>query len=239
MEIQQNQGSKVYTKSQSRTLSTALLTAGIGFLVTCLVGYLFSYLILSVNQSEFTLLGMAGGGLLIAFVLALVWSFNVEKWSINAGIAITTLYAVCEGIGFGSLFVFLQAREIMIIFGLVGFILVGSYCVSRILTAKGAMTLWKLATVLFVVYIVGALIVLLSTLFSGISEDTLKFYNITCFVGGLLSVFYIIYNLWAAKNLDVWLQDDQLKTKWGLIIGFNILMNLINLVWTLARFLRD
>ncbi len=165
MNTQKQTITPIYTKGQAKTVTTALLTATIGFLITTLVGYAVSYLIYDAIDGDLTagnwheaLLGLATGGILISFILSFVWMFNMNKWSIGAGIAITTLFAICEGVGFGSLFVVLEVKELMIIFGMLAFILLGAFGVSKILTDKGALTLWKLSWWMIGFYLLGSLV---------------------------------------------------------------------------------
>ncbi len=231
--MEQNVVVRGYSQKQSKAITTSMLVAAIGFVATCVLGYAFSFLWESMYGVINRLYIISGIALLATLILSIVWTFKIDSWSIGAGIGVVSLYCLAESVGFSSLFVAFNVREILIIFGLVGFILIGTYCVSRVVSAKGALTLWKVTWTLTIFYMIASLIVTLSTLFlKGIS---LQMMLIISFVGGLLSVLYLVYEFWSIQRIDEFVEDSEMKTKLAIFYGFQILIDIIALIWRIAR----
>lgn len=237
---------KVYSQTQRSMVSTAMLTAGIGFLLTCLVGYLVSLLWEKLNYGTYyeqvetasnlnTLYTISGIGIFVSMIMSLIWTFKIN--SASYGLAFTTMgiYCLSQGVGFGSLFYVFELREILIVFGMVGFILIFCYSISKIITAKTAMTLGKIAFIGTIGYLFGALILSLISLFV-ISPGTVRtIMLISTFLGGFLSVIYIIYVFWMLQRTNEFLQEDEtLRRKIAIFFGFQILVELICLIWRIA-----
>ncbi len=183
-----------------------------------------------------TLYTLASIGVATSVILSLVWTFRVNSWSLGAGIAIITVYSISNGIGFGSLFLIFHMKEIMLIFGIVGFILLGTYVAAKCSTLKGMLTLTKVISFIFIFYMLALLIVFLSTFFTlGGSSQIFGLYMMVSGVGGLLSCLYLVYEFWMIQRLDDFIEDQEIKKKNAVFFGFLILTNLISLVWTIAR----
>ncbi len=226
-----------YSQKQSKALTTAMLVASIGFIATCLVGWGFSFLWESLDPFQFSnvyyqIVAISTVSLVVAMVLSIIWSFKWDKWSIGAGVGVITLYCFAESIGFSSLFVILEVKEILTIFGLVGFILLGTYGVSKVVSQKGILTLTKLIFFLLGFYIIGSLVMFVTSFFV-VGFNVM--WIVMSFVGGLLSVAYLVYEFWMLQRMDEFFTDGEIKTKLAVFFGFQILIDLISLVWQLAR----
>ena len=227
-----------YSQKQTKALTTAMLVASIGFMVTCALGWGLSFLWEHLDPFNFEpvyyqLIAISSVSLIATMILSIVWSFKWDKWSVGAGVGVISLYCLAESIGFSSLFVILEVKALLSIFGLVGFMLLGTYGISKVVSAKGILTLTKLIFFLFGFYIIGSLLLFMTGFFVNSGFNTL--WILMSFVGGLLSVFYLIYEFWMLQRMDEFFTDSEIKTKLAVFFGFQILIDLVSLVWQLAR----
>lgn len=237
--VQQEQAKQ--TKS---IMTMSMLVAGIGFVVTCLVGYIFSYAFSwAATQENWEswfdiLMGIAIFGLVFSLVLSTIWRIRREKWSIKASIILITIFVISNGIGFGSLFFLLHVKEIMIIFGMTGFILLGTYGLSKLMSTKAALTLWKVATALLLTYSIAMGIVCCATYFTiGIGKNIGGLIVIAVAISGFASVLYLTYYFWRINKYETEIKDETLRKKIALFYGFYILVNVLKIIWVLAYIL--
>lgn len=233
-----------YSVKQMSVMTISLLTAGIGFLGTFLIGFLCQYLLsLSSNGiAESTLYTVSSIGILVGSILAIIWCFRVYKASTGFAIATILTYCISFGIGFGFLFYAIDFKSILFAFGVVGLIFLGTFIISKIISFKVALSLAKIlivsAIVAIVVILVSNLVVFYTNIFSSFetSIQTARItILITTIVSGLLSIGYLAWNLWLAQNMDQFAGDANLSKKIGMFIGFQILVNLIQLVMLILR----
>lgn len=230
-----------FNKHQVSSLTRAMMVTGFGFLATFLIGILIEYLIdYSIKIGSITninvLFSITAVGLIISFGLSIIWSFRVYKAS--TGFATTTIivYCIANGVGFGSLFYLVEYWEIMMVFGVLGLIFLFTFGISKIISSKVVLSLMKIAFVATIVYLVFVLIVGLLSGFGLLSFFSFGYsYLIIIAVSGLLSIFYLVYELWIIQNLDKFYLDNELTKKLSIFMGFQILMNLINLLWVFLR----
>lgn len=234
-------GVYTYTKKQMSVLSTSMLTASIGFIATCLIGYLTQFVLTQYGDSIATtsLYIISSIGIIIGTVLSFVWTFRWQNASLAFGSSIIALYCICYGIGFGFLFYSLELSDIIFAFGMVGLITLGSFIVSKVMSVKAA---YKFSQMAFVIGIVGFVIILVCSMvamFTPIVSTSFKtLFLITSIVSGIISIIYLIYSLWLAQNMDKFINDAQLSTKLGIFLGFNILVQIITLTLNMLRFIR-
>ena len=228
-----------YNKKQTSVLNTSMFTASIGFLSIFAIGFLSQYMLensTSYFQVE-TLNLISTFGIMIGFVLSLVWAFRVYKASTLFALTTVTLYCVSYGIGFGFLFYSLNQKEVLYIFAMVGAIFFGTFLVSKTLSIKAAMKLSKMLWIASLVAMVSYLFLSMFMFFSFYRSFTTNYaiFLVTTGISGVLSVLYLVWSLWMAQNMDSFMQDSEMSKKLGLFIGFQILMNLVQLVILIAR----
>ncbi|MDE5545259.1 MAG: hypothetical protein K2I76_01460 [Malacoplasma sp.] len=240
-----------YDKKQISVLNVGMLTAGIGFLYVAALGFLLEYLVfnpLLQNISydndylgtSYIVLTLAVVGLTIGSILSLVWSFRVYKASLAFAITTIFIYTTSYAVGFGSLFSYINwiydgLSLIMVAFALVGIIFLGTFAISKLLSIKSAITLSKLIFASFGIALVAFLVVLFWSLF-GMSQEAYRvIILVTSGISCLLSVLLLAYNLWLAQNMDKFYLPNELNLKVGLYIGFQMLVNLMLLLWSILR----
>lgn len=233
--------SYAYNKKQASVLSTSMLTASIGFIAVFLIGFLSEYL-LKLAADNGNAMGIQAMsivstiGLLVGLILSIVWSFRLYKASTAFGITVISIYCISYGIGFGFLFYALNMLEIISAFGMVGLIFLGTYLIAKAMSIKVAMKLGKFIFIASMVYMVSFFVLLMVLLFVPLSwTANVTIILITTGVSGLLSVLYLTWSLWMAQNMDNFISEEQLSKKMGLFIGFQILMNLVQLVFLILR----
>ncbi len=229
---------KIYNPKQTSVLSNALLVAGIGFISTSLIGFLFAW-IFSQNSFNGDNLYYLGGPLLfLSVILSIVWQFRIEKASNFFMFSVVSLYCVSNGIGFGSIFLALEMSQIMIAFGMTGFIFLGTFAISKIMSDKVALGLGAILFIASIAYIIASIIISLTSFFM-IGRSNVSYFNvliISSIVGGLISVGYLAYSLWTIQNMDRFLNvNDETRKKYSIFFGFLLLMNLISIFWRILQ----
>lgn len=245
---QQKSAKVKYSKYQVSALTRAMMVTGFGFLATFLVGILTEYIIsLILGSNTITNIQMSISvitnlwvitviGLLVSVVLTLVWSFRVYNASTGFATITIAVYCLANGIGFGSLFFVVAYWEIMFAFGILGLIFLFTFGIAKLLSFKSALNIMKVATIGTIVYLVFVLLIGLVSVFC-LSTDVFNYlYLVIIAVSGLLSVLYMIYEIWTIQNLDKFYLEQELTRKLSIFMGFQVLINLINLVWILLRF---
>ncbi|MGL5591146.1 MAG: hypothetical protein ACRDCF_00180 [Mycoplasmoidaceae bacterium] len=234
----QQSRNKIYSKRQVSMLSNALFVAGIGFVFTALLGYLTAFLFRTNSVSGDVLYYLGGPLIFISVILSIVWQFKIENASNFFMFSVVTIYCIANGIGFGSIFLALEMEQIMIAFGMTGFIFLGTFIISKLMSIKAAMSFGKILFVSAIIYIFGSLIVSLSSWFI-IGTSNTAFFNIliiSTIVGGLLSVGYLAYSLWLIQNMDKFLtNNDDLKRKYSIFFGFILLINLLSIFYRILQ----
>lgn len=242
---------KVYVKNQMSMMSIALLVAGIGFLVTGLIGFGFSILMENVMQDAVqwentynALVAVVAICSIISLVMYFVWIFRIQKASLGFQIFCISLYCITNGFTFGGIFYFVEAPEIVIAFAATGLVLLISYIVGRIMSVKVGFALGKIIMVICIVYLIVTLIVMIMSIFSVLpSMNTYNsvldqwIYPIVIGISGILSVLFLTYSLWALKNMD---QNKEYLTQKearniAIYYGFIILMNLIRIFYLVIQ----
>ncbi|MDE5767134.1 MAG: hypothetical protein K2H56_01150 [Malacoplasma sp.] len=241
-----------YDKKQISVLNVGMLTAGIGFLYVAALGFLLEYLVFNPlleniafgnfedSSASYIILTLAVIGLTIGSILSLVWSFRVYKASLAFAITTIFIYTTSYAVGFGSLFSYVNwiydgLSLIMVAFALVGVIFLGTFAISKLISIKSAVTLSKLIFASFGIALVAFLVVLFWSLF-GMSQEAYRvIILVTSGISCLLSVLLLAYNLWLAQNMDKFYLPNELNLKVGLFIGFQILVNLMILLWSILR----
>lgn len=229
---------KLYSKRQVSMLSNALFVAGIGFIFTALIGFLSAWLFQNNSIGGNTLYYLGTPLIFISLILSIVWQFRIEKASNFFMFSVVTIYCISNGIGFGSIFLALEMEQIMIAFGMTGFIFLGTFLVSKIMGSKAALNLGRILFISAIVYIIGSLVISLTSFFMiGISNRS--YFNvliISTIVGGLISVGYLAYSLWIIQNMDKFLtNDDDLRKKYSVFFGFILLINLLSIVFRILQ----
>lgn len=237
-------GAKGYSRLQVSMMSKALLTASIGLVLTCLIGFLFSYIYSVSNVSPGLLQGLSTVFILISVGCTFVWMYKIQNASNLLIFGTIGLYCLANGIGFGSLFYLLQANEIMIIFGAVGVIFFGTWFISSIASIKFMMSFSKfilIATIVYFIFNIGMFLFNFFNIFGMRYGTRMNFewiYIISSAVSGLLSIGYLAYNMFNIQRMDKFLDSTpELKNKYALFFGFTILMSLISIIWSMARIL--
>lgn len=234
-----------YSQHQMSSLTRAMMVTGIGFIATFLVGLLTEYIISVLISSQdiydsfnsmVTLSIVTVVGLLVSFILTLIWSFRVYNASMSFAIFTITIYCIANGIGFGSLFYLVEYWEIIFAFGILGLVFLITFGIAKIISYKAALNLVKIAMIGTIVYFVLVLIVGLLNGFGILPLFSFEYsYLIIIAVSGFLSILYMIYELWVIQNLDKFYLDAQLTKKLSVFMGFQVLINLINLIWIFLR----
>ncbi|MGL4647723.1 MAG: hypothetical protein ACRCVI_03260 [Mycoplasmoidaceae bacterium] len=228
----QNVGVKVYNKKQVNMLTNALLIAGLGFIATCLIGFLFTWLFSFNPISATTIYVISGPLLFVSFVLSFVWGFRIRKASNFFMFTIISLYCISMGISLGLLFLLAELPQIMLAFGIVGFIFLGTFGISKIMSTKTAMNLGKILLVATIFYIIAIVLTTISSFFLYGNGIYFIIAIAISALGGLLSIGYLAYTLWMIQKMDEFLIDDEeMKWKLSVYFGFFLLTNLISLLY--------
>lgn len=237
-----------YNKKQVSVLNIGMLTAGIGFLYLAALGFILEYnvfLNLAAQQggADLILISLSSVGIIVGFILSLIWSFRVQKASIAFGIITILVYTTSYAIGFGSLFAYLNmvyGNEslllIMSVFGFVGLIFIGTFAVTKLMSLKTFINFSKIIMVASIIGIISLVVLLILSMFL-VGEAYRVTFIISSVVGIIMSVLFLAYDLWLAQNMDKFFMDDSINLKMGLFIGFQILMNIIILIFNLLRLL--
>lgn len=252
---QQKKSKVQYSKHQLSALTRAMMVTGFGFLATFVIGILTEFIAskiigfttisnidsISVNDyfaymNVYTNLIIATViGLLVSVVLSLIWSFRVYKASTTFAAFTIAIYCLANGIGFGALFLLVDYWQIMFAFGILGLIFLFTFGIAKIISFKTALNIMKVTAIATIVYLVFVVIVSLLSVFV-LSTDTFNYlYLVIIAVSGLLSILYMVYELWLIQNLDKFYVEEELSRKLSIFMGFQVLVNLINLVWIILR----
>lgn len=237
---------KFYSKSQRSMSSIAMLTASIGFLLTCLIGYLVSLLWEKLDYGNYydkmqaasnlrNLYIISTIGIFVSVIMTIIWNFKRGSASYTFAFISLTIYCLSQGIGFGSLFYVFDVREILLIFGMVGFILLFCYISSKVTSEKIAMSLGKISFFGFIGYLLASITILIISLFVVKNEYYRTVMLISTFVGGLLSLFYIVYLFYQLQRTEEFLIDDvKLRRKIAIFYGMQILVQILFMIWRIA-----
>ncbi len=231
---------KVYSKKQQNILARSLGVAAIGFLLVVAIGYGLYYGILKGNISYDTYNILAGVGISLSFILmlTLLWA----KPSIGLYVGLLISYTVSAGVGFTSLFARFDMPELMIIFGLAGSVFGITAILGFILPQKAIATITKfsfysffLAAILSLVFI---FVGVFTPLGSGWQWYTYLIIVLTTFfaVGYNIYLFYTISKLQEFHNENEDIKQTHLLV---LMLGFNILVSFIQLIWRIAYILAE
>ncbi len=238
-----------YNKAQGSLMTKALMITGLGFAAICGVGYGVGAIYdsamagsSSAGMSSQTL-GIIGGICLIASMfMAIFWMMKFE--SAGWGLIGTTflVYILGQGIGFGSLFLIFDGTELLWIFGLAGgiFLIMGVIGIS--LSSRAAMSLMKMLMIGTMVYLGLSLMMMLFSMFgvwnvftTGGNMDWM-YWGITVF-SGLLALGYIAFDMHMLSKYNEFhnLEGANNVNKIAAFFGFKLLMDLIYLIWIIAR----
>lgn len=225
-----------YNKKQLSVLQISILTAGIGFLATFLIALIAQQIDKHFPIGRTTLALLSTISIFTAFILAIIWNFRFYKTSTTYSIFTISLYCLAFGIGFGFLFNLLRLSEIIYSFAVVSLILLITFLVSKVLSAKQA---FKLGKFIFISSIVFLVVFFIYTIVAWFVGSTTRFWlqTLVSGVSGILSILFLTYNLWLAQNMDNFLNENSLTKKLGIFIGFQILVNLLNLLMIVMRLL--
>lgn len=220
-----------YSKNQLKLSSIAYLTTGVGLLLTFLVALVFNY-IPSVNRDVFA--GLASVGLIVSLIMTIIWQFRVQNSSMGFRVFVIVLYCISNGIGFGSLFQYIGANQIIASFALTAGICLACYIVSKILTRRAAMNLGKIIGVMFGIYFLFAIVMFFSWAF-GIGGNML-YIGISVLMPIIL-LLAITYQMWMISKMDEFVQDTNQTIAFGMFLGFSLLMMIIQILWIILRYI--
>ena len=226
---------------QTRILTKTFTIFGVSLLVVCGLGYLISYLM----TSNPDIIGKVSTTYLIgSFLVLLPFSF-LRFWIIRkfSTFVVGIFYSLCVvimAITFSFLFLYFQGQvgNLMYIFGLAGFIFLGS-ALYGYFTKHNVMRLAPIlmfSSIALIVAMVISYFVYNSTLMMAISV-----------FGILIQIGFIIFELYQLKNSKIFIEQltngDQTKmqsmeNKFAISQAFCLLISFINLVTFLARFMR-
>lgn len=252
----------LFSRTPSRIQSSSLLrksflTAGLLFAAVCLIG-LFTKLIVdqtgaisdAVSSSRFdtsffklssaeankikVVFGFGSLCILASSIMTLFWVFRLDRASKAFIIANYIIFALGQGIGFGSLFIVFKAFELIAIFGIAGGIF---------LVMAGVGFLIKDGTKLMPFMIAGFVasliigIISMAMYFAGVYSD--KLIMLSTFLTGALTCLYIVFDIWYIRTSDQFYRmqiDADTEFRLVAFMGFRLASDLITLVWTVARF---
>ena len=237
-----------YNKKQTSVMGVAMSTVGLGFLYLAALGFLLEYLVFLPNikgesGSAFStvLLGLSTVGIIVGAIMSLIWTFRINKASMMFGIVTIFIYMSAYAIGFGSLFSYIQYTSgndgiplIMSAFGIVGFIFLGTFAVTKLISLKGFITLSKIVMISSIIGIISMIALSIASFF--VFSGTQKWiFLASTLISTFLSVLFLVYQLWCAQNMDKFYLDSETSSKMGLFIGFQILLNVTVLLFNMLR----
>lgn len=240
-----------YNKHQMSIMSWALSVAGFGLLAIGLIGFGFLELIKSARDnltSERILevfLPIIAICSILSFVLCIVWCFKMQNASLVFQLLTLVIYCISTGFSLGGMFYFVEAPEIIFAFAITGLAFFLTFFIAKIMSVKAAISLGKITMILLLVYFVLMVISIIFSVFSilptiGQSYNSIInnwIYTIITFVSGILTVLFLIYNLWTIQNMDKFNQNLESKQirNIGMFFGLMILMNLIRILFFVIR----
>lgn len=246
-----------YNKKQVSVMNIAMSTVGIGFIYLTALGFLLEYLVFlpMINNGENAsaaniLIGFASIGILVGSIMSLIWTFRINKASTAFAVSTVFIYTTAYAIGFGSLFSLIQYQSgvngiplIMSAFGIVGFIFLGTFAITKLISLKGFVTLSKIVLVSSIFGFVAMLGLIIASMFIFNSGTQRWVFVATIAISTILSILFLVYQLWCAQNMDKFYMDQESSFKMGLFVGFQILLNvtvlLFNILRLIAIFNRD
>lgn len=242
---------RIYTKTQTSMVTTALLVAGLGFLATGLIGLGFLQLLKQIesgNQNAESIFdvfwALTGVSALVSVVLYFVWMFKVRTASLGFQILTISLFCISNGFTFGGLFYLVHVQDIIIAFSATGLILIIAFVVAKMMSNKAAFSMMKIMMIMLGVYFALVLGSLLMSLFAppfsfqfngDKSNEVLNKWigTIVIAVSGILSLLFLTYNLWMIQRMDQFRETIGVKESRNIAIffGFMILMNLLRIFY--------
>lgn len=235
-----------YNKKQMSVLNIGMLTAGIGFLYLAALGFILEYTVfLQLNNeiAQVSLMSIASIGIIVGSIMSFIWAFRVQKASMAFGLITIFIYTTAYAIGFGSLFAYLQLIYnneslllIMSVFGFVGLIFLATFAITKLMSLKFFVTFSKIVMVASIVGMISMIALIIASMFL-MGESYRTVFIIVSVIGIIMSVLFLAYDLWLAQNMDKFYMEDDMNIKMGMFIGFQILMNLILLLFNLLRLL--
>ena len=233
-----------YNKKQASVMTVGMLTAGIGFLYLAALGFILEYTVfLNIDAQEAitTLSAIASIGIIVGIILSLIWAFRIYKASLAFGITTIFIYTTSYAIGFASLFAllnYLYGNEslllIMSVFAFVAFIFIATCAVTKLMSLKSFITFTKIVSIASIIGLISLVILMLVGSFV-MGEAYKTVFLICSAISIVLSVLFLAYDLWLAQNMDKFYMEDGLNVKVGLFIGFQILMNIVILIFNILR----
>ncbi|MGL4769041.1 MAG: hypothetical protein ACRCW6_02310 [Mycoplasmoidaceae bacterium] len=228
----------IYTKNQLRLSSIAYLTTGIGLLATFLIAFLISFFFKNTETNSSLALSLQYVSiifLIISFVLSIIWSFRVSTASMFFRITTISLYCISNGIGFGSLFAFLNQSEIVGAFAITSAVCGLCFLISRFLSLKAALNLQKLIFIMFGIYFIIAIITFFTWMF-GFHSNLLGI--ALAVLIPILLLAAITYQMWLINKMDEFISDRDQSIAFGIFLGFSLLMMIIQIMWQVFLLLR-
>lgn len=242
---------KQYSKHQMSIMSWALSVAGFGLLAIGLIGFGFLELIkkASTNLEAERALQIFVPIIVIcsvlSFVLCLIWVFKMQNASLFFQLFTLIVYCSSTGFSLSGMFFYLNAPEIIFAFAITGLAFFLTFFIAKIMSLKTAISLGKIMMVLMIVYFVLIIISILTSFFSFIPTIGTNYnsiinqwiYVIITFVSGILTVLFLLYNLWTIQNMDKFnsnLESKEIRNI-GMFFGFMILMNLVRILFFVLR----
>lgn len=248
-----NFAKRQYNKHQMSIMSWALSVAGFGLLAIGLIGFGFLELIKSASvnleaaRSLQIFVPIVSICSILSFILCLVWCFKMQNASLIFQLLTLITYCVSTGFSLGGAFYYIEVPEIIFAFAITGLAFFLTFFIAKIMSIKSAMNLGKITMILFFVYLILIFISIILNAFSFIPTISQGYnsimnnwiYTIITSVSGVLTILFLIYNLWAIQNMDKfnnYLDNKQIRNI-GMFFGLMILMNLIRILFFIIRML--
>lgn len=241
-------------------LKRSFLLAGILFAIVCIIGFITKAIIdrtgalsdyyastssswdtsfLTQSDESFKVVkiifGFGGVCIIASAICSLVWVFRISKASKTFIVVNYTLFALAQGIGFGSLFIVFQATELLAIFGIAGGIFLAMGAIG-FLIKDGT----KLLPFILIGFAVSVVLSLISTImyFTNVYSDNLILF-ITIFTG-FMTCIYIMFDVWYIRRSGQFyemqsINDSDMAFRLAAFFGFRLASDLVSLVWTVAR----
>lgn len=223
---------------QKKVLSKSLLFAGLGFGLTCLIGFFIVYFVNTGTITMNGLYGLSSASLIGTIVVSMVYMFKKEM-SQGFLLGMFALFTLFEGIGFGSLFLIFNRGELLFIFGSTGLILLITGMIGYNLSDKAAFSIAKILMILVPIFFITQLIFIFVSMFA--FSSSLSTANIFLTVGMsaivLLSNILSFYQIAKTETFVSLNSDADVPLVVPLQLGFMIYINIINTIWTVARWL--
>ncbi len=230
-----NVGIKTYKKKHTSIIGRSSLFAGLGFLLTCLFGYAFSFMTIPYNAKIIVMVV----ALLISMGLSFYVSFKTTTVSYGVYAILYFSYCVSAGFTFESMFSLFNGQELLLIFGIAGGILTFTGIIGMLIPDKVAMNLMKFVFILFGIYMVLSLcLMLFFFLMPGIFD---WMYFLISILSGLISILYIAITFNSMSRTEMFINDSgeeadkTVINKMCLFFGFILLTSIINLIILIAR----